>query len=216
MNRLIFRWETALLAMLVAELAIFGIINPRFLHASNLIYGTSDFVQIGIVALPLTLVIIAGGIDVSFASVIGLAAIVFGVATFYGAPLPLSIALALVSGALCGLLNATVIHLSKIQPLVVTLGSLYLFQGTATVASGSSARAVMKASATSPTHSMPSVMPRFWACRRRSRCFSCLRCCWSSSFMSRASAAPSSCPASRKVPRASPESRSGACRPSPM
>ena len=136
MKKLIFRWETALLAMLVAELAIFGIVNPRFLNVANLIYGTSDFVQIGIVALPLTLVIIAGGIDVSFASVIGLAAIVFGVATFYGVPLPLSITLALVSGALCGLLNATVIRLSKIQPLVVTLGSLYLFQGTATVASG--------------------------------------------------------------------------------
>lgn len=136
MKKLIFRWETALFAMLVAELVIFGLVNPRFLNLTNLIYGTSDFVQIGIVALPLTLVIIAGGIDVSFASVIGLAAIMFGVATFYGVPLPLSILVALVTGALCGLLNATVIHLSKIQPLVVTLGSLYLFQGTATVASG--------------------------------------------------------------------------------
>ncbi len=67
MKKLIFRWETALLAMLVAELVIFGIVNPRFLNVANLIYGTSDFVQIGIVALPLTLVIIAGGIDVSFA-----------------------------------------------------------------------------------------------------------------------------------------------------
>ncbi len=136
MKKIIFRWETALLAMLVAELLIFGLVNPRFLNITNLIYGTSDFVQIGIVALPLTLVIIAGGIDVSFASVIGLSAIVFGVATFYGVALPLSLLLALITGALCGLLNATVIHLSKIQPLVVTLGSLYLFQGTATVASG--------------------------------------------------------------------------------
>lgn len=136
MKKLFFRWETALLAMLVVELVVFGLVNPRFLNIANLIYGTSDFVQIGIVALPLTLVIIAGGIDVSFASVIGLAAIVFGVATFYGVPLPLAIALALASGALCGLLNASIIHLSKIQPLVVTLGSLYLFQGTATVASG--------------------------------------------------------------------------------
>ncbi|OIS91825.1 ABC transporter permease subunit [Brucella cytisi] len=136
MKKIIFRWETALLAMLVAELLIFGLVNPRFLNITNLIYGTSDFVQIGIVALPLTLVIIAGGIDVSFASVIGLSAIVFGVATFYGVALPLSLLLALITGALCGLLNATVIHLSKIQPLVVTLGSLYLFHGTATVASG--------------------------------------------------------------------------------
>lgn len=137
MRKLIFRWETALLLMLIVELAIFGLINPRFLNFSNLIYGTSDFVQIGIVALPLTLVIIAGGIDVSFASVIGFAAITFGVATFYGVPLPLSMLFALVTGALCGLMNASIIHFSKIQPLVVTLGSLYLFQGAATVVSGS-------------------------------------------------------------------------------
>ncbi|WP_295812409.1 autoinducer 2 import system permease LsrD [uncultured Nitratireductor sp.] len=136
MRKIIFRWETALLLMLFVELAIFGLVNPRFLNLTNLIYGVSDFVQIGMVALPLTLVIIAGGIDVSFASVIGLAAIIFGVANYYGMPLPVCIAMALVTGSLCGLLNATVVHLSKIQPLVVTLGSLYLFQGAATVTSG--------------------------------------------------------------------------------
>src|SRR5690606_1849012 len=136
MKNILFRWEMALFLMLVAELAVFGFINPRFLNVGNLIYGTSDFVQIGIVALPLTLVIIAGGIDVSFASAIGLCAIVFGVSNFFGVPLPLAVGLGLVAGALAGLLSATVIHLSKIQPLVVTLGSLYLFQGAATVLSG--------------------------------------------------------------------------------
>ena len=136
MRRIIFRWETALLVMLVLELAIFGIVNPRFINVGNLIYGTSDFVQIGLVALPLTLVIIAGGIDVSFASAIGLAAIVFGVAGFFGVPLSVAVLLSLATGAVCGLFNAAVIHASKIQPLVVTLGSLYLFQGTATVLSG--------------------------------------------------------------------------------
>lgn len=44
--------------------------------------------------------------------------------------------LALTTGGLCGLVNAAVIHFSKIQPLVVTLGSLCLFQGAATVVSG--------------------------------------------------------------------------------
>lgn len=136
MKKIIFRWETALLLMLIVELAVFGLINPRFLNLSNLIYGISDFVQIGIVALPLTLVIIAGGIDVSFASVIGFAAISFGISNYFGMPLPVSIAVALIVGSLCGLLNAWVIHFSKIQPLVVTLGSLYLFQGAATVVSG--------------------------------------------------------------------------------
>ncbi|MGV8831575.1 MAG: ABC transporter permease subunit [Devosia sp.] len=136
MKRWLLRWEAALVLVLVVEFAVFGMVNPRFLNLSNLLYGTSDFIHIGILALPLTLVIIAGGIDVSFASVVGLCAIVFGVTTFFGVPLPLAIAAALGTGALAGALNALVIHFSKIQPLVVTLGTLYLFGGAATVLSG--------------------------------------------------------------------------------
>lgn len=136
MKRALLRWEVVLVVILLAEIAIFGAINSRFLNTASLLYGTSDFVHIGIVALPLTLVIIAGGIDVSFASLVGLCAVAFGVANFFGAPLPLAIALALVLGGLAGAMNAAVIHFSKIQPLVVTLGSLYLFGGAATVLSG--------------------------------------------------------------------------------
>lgn len=135
-KRFVLRWETALLCMLIAEFTIFGMINPRFLNLSNLLYSTSDFAQIGIVALPLTIVIIAGGIDVSFASAVGLCAIIFGISNFFGMPLPISILASLVAGAAAGLFNATIIHVSRIQPLVVTLGSLYLFGGAATVLSG--------------------------------------------------------------------------------
>ena len=136
MSCLVLRWETVLLALLAAELAVFGTLNPRFLSWGSLLYGTSDFVQIGLVALPLTLVVIAGGIDVSFGSTIGLCAIAFGVCQFFGAPPALAIAAALALGAACGAFNAAMIGLSRIQPLVVTLGSLYLFSGAATVLAG--------------------------------------------------------------------------------
>lgn len=136
MKRYLMRWEALLLLILIAELAIFGMINPRFLRPSSLLFGTSDFVQVGIVAVPLTLVIIAGGIDVSFASTVGLAAIAFGVANFFGLPLALSLVAALATGAAAGMLNAVVIRLTRLQPLVVTLGSLYMFSGAATVLSG--------------------------------------------------------------------------------
>ncbi|WP_116652282.1 ABC transporter permease subunit [Pelagibacterium sediminicola] len=136
MKRLVLRWEAVLVLILILEFVVFGLINPRFLNPSNLLYGTSDFIHIGIVAVPLTLVIIGGGIDVSFASLVGLCAIVFGVANFFGVPLPLSILAALAAGVCAGAMNAAIIHFSKIQPLVVTLGSLYLFGGAATVLSG--------------------------------------------------------------------------------
>ncbi|SDF13313.1 ABC transporter permease subunit [Limimaricola pyoseonensis] len=136
MIRHVMRWEAVLVAILVAELLIFGAINPRFLNSASLLFGTSDFVHIGMVAVPLTLVIIAGGIDVSFASTVGLTAILFGIANFMGAPLAVSILAALGAGALAGGFNAAMIRVTRLQPLVITLGALYLFSGAATVLSG--------------------------------------------------------------------------------
>lgn len=55
-----------------------------------LLFSTSDFICIGIVALPLTMVIVSGGIDISFGSTIGLCAIALGVLFQSGVPMPLA------------------------------------------------------------------------------------------------------------------------------
>ncbi|RXY39340.1 autoinducer 2 import system permease LsrD [Klebsiella pneumoniae] len=105
-------WESALLALLIVEILLFGALNPRMLDLNMLLFSTSDFICIGIVALPLTLVIISGGIDISLGSTIGLCAIALG------------------------LFNAALIHYTGISPLVITLGTLYLYGGGALLLSG--------------------------------------------------------------------------------
>ena len=112
-------WESALLALLVLEILLFGAINPRMLDINMLLFSTSDFICIGIVALPLTLVIISGGIDISLGSTIGLCAIALGVMMQAGWPLALAIPLTLAIGLLCGLVNAALIHYTGISPLVI-------------------------------------------------------------------------------------------------
>lgn len=129
-------WEVALLLILVAEILLFGAINPRMLDINMLLFSTSDFICIGIVALPLTLVIISGGIDISLGSTIGLCAIALGVMLQAGLPISLAIILTLAVGLLCGLFNAALIHYAGISPLVITLGTLYLFGGAALLLSG--------------------------------------------------------------------------------
>ncbi len=129
-------WECALLLLLVLEILLFGAINPRMLDINMLLFSTSDFICIGIVALPLTLVIISGGIDISLGSTIGLCAIALGVMMQAGWPMALAIPLTLVVGLLCGLLNAALIHYTGISPLVITLGTLYLYGGAALLLSG--------------------------------------------------------------------------------
>ena len=108
-------WESALLALLVLEILLFGAINPRMLDINMLLFSTSDFICIGIVALPLTLVIISGGIDISLGSTIGLCAIALGVMMQAGWPLALAIPLTLAIGLLCGLVNAALIHYTGIS-----------------------------------------------------------------------------------------------------
>jgi AI-2 transport system permease protein len=129
-------WESALLALLVLEILLFGALNPRMLDLNMLLFSTSDFICIGIVALPLTLVIISGGIDISLGSTIGLCAIALGVMMQAGWPLWLAVSLTLLLGLLCGLVNAALIHYTGISPLVITLGTLYLYGGGALLLSG--------------------------------------------------------------------------------
>ncbi|WP_336369487.1 autoinducer 2 ABC transporter permease LsrD [Rahnella perminowiae] len=129
-------WEAALLVLLIVEILLFGVANPRMLDASTLLFSTSDFITIGIVALPLTLVIVSGGIDISFGSTIGLCAIALGVLFQAHVPLVLAIPLTLALGAACGLLNAALILYTGVNPLVITLGTLYLFGGSALLLSG--------------------------------------------------------------------------------
>ena len=129
-------WESALLALLIVEILLFGALNPRMLDLNMLLFSTSDFICIGIVALPLTLVIISGGIDISLGSTIGQCAIALGVMTQAGWPLWLAVSLTLLLGLLCGLFNAALIHYTGISPLVITLGTLYLYGGGALLLSG--------------------------------------------------------------------------------
>lgn len=125
-------WEAFLAFALIAEIAVLGAINPSFLNVENLLFSTSDFAHVIIVAIGLTLVVITGGIDISGVSLMGLASIVLGLAFVAGLPIGVAIALALVSGAAGGALNGVVVANTDVNPLVVTLATLFLYAGIAT------------------------------------------------------------------------------------
>jgi rhamnose transport system permease protein len=89
-----------------------------------------------IMALGLTLIIIAGEIDLSVASVLGLSSAILGELVDKGAPLSVAIVAALIAGALCGLFNGLLVARVGLPSLVVTLGTLALFRGLAFVVLG--------------------------------------------------------------------------------
>ncbi|MFC1065327.1 autoinducer 2 ABC transporter permease LsrD [Pasteurella multocida] len=131
-----YSWEIALFCLVIIEILGFGMFNPRMLDLNVLLYSTSDFIYIGMLALPLTMIIVSGGMDISFGSTVGLCAIFLGVLFKSDVSLSLAIPLTFLVGILCGVVNASLILYTKVNPLVITLGTMYLFGGGALLLSG--------------------------------------------------------------------------------
>jgi AI-2 transport system permease protein len=131
------RWEYIILLGLVVEILIFGTLNSSFFNLSNLLYTTSDFAHILLVALPLTMVVITGGIDISIASMMGLTSIVIGFTWQMGLPIELAILVGLLVGIAAGIFNGALVASTDIHPIVLTLGTMFLYSGLATGIAGS-------------------------------------------------------------------------------
>ncbi len=135
--RILKTWEAALVFLLAGIILAFGTVNDSFLNLDNLLYSSSDFAHIMLAALPLTLVIITGGIDISIASVMGLAAVVLGVTWQAGANIFVAMGIALLVGVVAGAFNGLLVANTDVNPLVITLGTLFLYSGIARGIAGS-------------------------------------------------------------------------------
>ncbi len=96
----------------------------------------SQIAEVALLAVPMTLVILTGGIDLSVGSTMALAAVVAGLLHERGMPAPACASAALTTGALCGSLNGLFITRARVHPLVTTLATLALYRGLAEGFSG--------------------------------------------------------------------------------
>lgn len=130
--RWIGRHETLLGVILVVALVVLGSFNERFLTVDNLLNQGRLMTEVGLIALPMTFVIITGGIDLSVGSIVGLCAITLGYSwKTLGLPLPAAIVFAIGVGGLAGLLNGLLITRVKVPPLIMTIATLALYRGLA-------------------------------------------------------------------------------------
>ena len=126
------RHETLLAVILLVALAGLGAFNERFLTLDNLLNQGRLMTEIGLIALPMTFVIITGGIDLSVGAIVGLCAIMLGYSwKTFGFPLPLAIVFSLFVGGLAGFVNGLVITRVKVPPLIMTIATLALYRGLA-------------------------------------------------------------------------------------
>jgi rhamnose transport system permease protein len=140
LKALLISWEALLVILLLIGVVIGSVLSPYFLSSFNLEYALpSNIMEIAIMALPMTLIIIAGEIDLSVASVLGLASVVLGLLWQSGHPLWLAIAVALLVGLVGGSLNGLLVTKLALPSLVVTIGTLALYRGLAYVVLGDQA-----------------------------------------------------------------------------
>ena len=131
--------ELVLAGVLLALIVVMAIASSLFLTTGNLLNTSRFYVEPGLIALGMTLVIVTGGIDLSVGASLALVSVVLGFAFGSGVPLWLAILLALATGLLCGAFNGLFVTLLDLNPLVVTLGTFALFRGLAFVISDAGA-----------------------------------------------------------------------------
>jgi ribose transport system permease protein len=129
-------WVTiGLTATLLLLVVFFSIESEYFLTTKNFL-NIGDSISIrGVIAIGLTIVMIAGGIDLSIAAcaaVSGMVAANFIMNNMNGY---LAAVLALLVAALLGTINALLVVKVRINPIIATLGTLLLFRGLAFVIS---------------------------------------------------------------------------------
>ena len=129
---LVARPEFGPLVLLVLELVVFSAINPQFISAGNIGNTLTFTVELGLIALPMTLLMTAGEFDLSVGSVFGFSAVMMWTLFNAGAlPLELAFLATLVAAAFIGFVNGWFVTKLKIPSFLVTLGMLLVVRGTA-------------------------------------------------------------------------------------
>jgi rhamnose transport system permease protein len=131
------RWETALVFCFVATL-LYGAGVPHFLSRTTVFYIGINMGEIAIMALPLTLIIMTGEIDLSVASMLGLSSSLLGYLFRHGWPIGLAMVVVLFVGVAGGALNGFLVTKLKLPSIAVTIGTLTLYRGIAQIILGTS------------------------------------------------------------------------------
>ena len=125
-----------LLVFYLIIIVIFTVLSPFFLSFQNLISVATNASFIGLMAAAGTPLIIAGGLDLSVAAIAGLAGVVVSMGFAAGIDIWVSCVLALIVGAGVGGINGALTNGMRLNPFIVTLGTMSIISGLSLVLTG--------------------------------------------------------------------------------
>lgn len=128
--------NTGILIGLVAICVVVSINSPRFLSQENIMNVLRQISSNMYVASSMTMILIAGGIDLSVGSVIAITGVTSGTLLNMGLPIPLVILISLLLGALYGAISGVIITNTTLPPFIVTYSMMQILRGATYVYTG--------------------------------------------------------------------------------
>ncbi|MDR6759082.1 rhamnose transport system permease protein [Mycoplana sp. BE70] len=132
-------WESLLVVVAILIFIANSLASPYFLDPWNLSDATFNFTEKAMIAFAMALVIIAGEIDLSVAAVVALTSTAMGYAATQGFDTPALVVVGLAVGLACGAINGLLVTRLGLPSIVVTIGTMSLFRGTAFIILGDKA-----------------------------------------------------------------------------
>ncbi|MGQ9622376.1 MAG: ABC transporter permease [Candidatus Caldatribacteriaceae bacterium] len=135
-----FRWEWLLLGLIVGTFVVNVRISPRFWSYQSFMDALTVFLEAGFMVLPMVMVLVAGDIDISVASIVALSSVLMALSHKAGLPMGLAIFVALGVGTLCGYFNGLLVsRVPNLSAIIVTLSGFSLYRGIAYILLGDKA-----------------------------------------------------------------------------
>jgi ribose transport system permease protein len=123
-----------LAALNLCVIAVIGFLRPdTFLSWINFKAILSLMSYDVLMAMAMTVVLIVRGLDLSVGSVLALTSVVLAMLLQDGVPIPLALAISFVAAMMCGAVNGLLVVKGRLLPFLVTLGTMTVARGIATV-----------------------------------------------------------------------------------
>lgn len=139
MHRALRSWEGLLVVVFLLIFIGNSFASPFFLNVWNLSDATFNFTEKALIAFAMAMLIVAGEIDLSVASIIALASTAMGLVMTAGYGVPIIVITGIVVGVLCGVINGVLVAGMNLPSIVVTIGTMSLFRGVSFIILGDQA-----------------------------------------------------------------------------
>lgn len=131
-----FKRNAGILIGLVALCVVISFRSDRFLTQDNIMNVLRQISSNMYLACAMTMILIAGGIDLSVGSIVAVTGVTAGTLLNMGVPIPLTIIICLVLGGLYGTITGAIITNTTLPPFIVTYSMMQILRGATYVYTG--------------------------------------------------------------------------------